>query len=148
MIDIMKRMPALIFDRGMSLPEFSVTSNYPSTMNGGKDFCHWSREDRKLAATIGKLVERVLGRYGKGLVKAALGESFYEKGEDAYEVLTLLARAKMEAEGGGMIEIAFAAVGLQVRLDTLQGEIQTAAEVLASFERASESRGRCSSFPT
>ncbi|MEY8268613.1 hypothetical protein AALA79_19920 [Lachnospiraceae bacterium 64-25] len=74
MIDIMKRMPALIFDRGMSLPEFSVTSNYPSTMNGGKDFCHWSREDRKLAATIGKLVERVLGRYGKGLVKAALGE--------------------------------------------------------------------------
>ena len=60
MIDIMKRMPALIFDKGMSLPEFSVTSNYPSTMNGGKDFCHWSREDRKLAATIGKLVERVL----------------------------------------------------------------------------------------
>ena len=36
-----------------------------------------------------------------------------------------------EAEGGGMTEIAFAAVGLQVRLDTLQGEIQTAAEVLS-----------------
>ena len=147
MIDIMKRMPALIFDRGMSLPEFSVTSNYPSTMNGGKDFCHWSREDRKLAATIGKLVERVLGRYGKGLVKAALGESFYEKGEDAYEVLTLLARAKMEAEGGGMIEIAFAAVGLQVRLDTLQGEIQTAAEVLASFEKGVRGKGAVQLLP-
>ena len=147
MIDIMKRMPALIFDRGMSLPEFSVTSNYPSTMNGGKDFCHWSREDRKLAATIGKLVERVLGRYGKGLVKVALGESFYEKGEDAYEVLTLLARAKMEAEGGGMIEIAFAAVGLQVRLDTLQGEIQTAAEVLASFEKGVRGQGAVQLLP-
>ena len=147
MIDIMKRMPALIFDRGMSLPEFSVTSNYPSTMNGGKDFCHWSREDRKLAATIGKLVERVLGRYGKGLVKAALGESFYEKGEDAYEVLTLLARAKMEAEGGGMTEIAFAAVGLQVRLDTLQGEIQTAAEVLASFEKGVRGQGAVQLLP-
>ena len=147
MIDIMKRMPALIFDRGMSLPEFSVTSNYPSTMNGGKDFCHWSREDRKLAATIGKLVERVLGRYGKGLVKAALGESFYEKGEDAYEVLTLLARAKMEAEGGGMIEIAFAAVGLQVRLDILQGEIQTAAEVLASFEKGVRGQGAVQLLP-
>lgn len=147
MIDIMKRMPALIFDRGMSLPEFSVTSNYPSTMNGGKDFCHWSREDRKLAATIGKLVERVLGRYGKGLVKVALGESFYEKGEDAYEVLTLLARAKMEAEGGGMTEIAFAAVGLQVRLDTLQGEIQTAAEVLASFEKGVRGQGAVQLLP-
>ena len=147
MIDIMKRMPALIFDKGMSLPEFSVTSNYPSTMNGGKDFCHWSREDRKLAATIGKLVERVLGRYGKGLVKAALGESFYEKGEDAYEVLTLLARAKMEAEGGGMTEIAFAAVGLQVRLATLQGEIQTAAEVLASFEKGVREQGAVQLLP-
>ena len=147
MIDIMKRMPALIFDKGMSLPEFSVTSNYPSTMNGGKDFCHWSREDRKLAATIGKLVERVLGRYGKGLVKVALGESLYEKGEDAYEVLTLLARAKLEAEGGGMIEIAFAAVGLQVRLDTLQGEIQTAAEVLASFEKGVREQGAVQLLP-
>ncbi len=73
------RHTALIFDRGMSLPEFSVTANSPSVMNGGKDFCHWSREDKKLAA-IGKLVERVLGRYGKGLVKAALGGCLYEKG--------------------------------------------------------------------
>ena len=147
MIGIMKRMPALIFDRGMSLPEFSVTANYPSTMNGGKDFCHWSREDRKLAVTIGKLVERVLGRYGKGLVKVALGESFYEKGEDAYEVLTLLARAKLEAEGGGMTEIAFAAVGLQVRLATLQGEIQTAEEVLASFEKSVREQGAVQLLP-
>ena len=147
MIRIMKKMPALIFDRGMSLPEFSVTANYPSTMNGGKDFCHWSREDRKLAVTIGKLVERVLGRYGKGLVKVALGESFYEKGEDAYEVLTLLARAKLEAEGGGMTEIAFAAVGLQVRLATLQGEIQTAEEVLASFEKSVREQGAVQLLP-
>ena len=147
MIGIMKKMPALIFDKGMSLPEFSVTSNCPSTMNGGKDFCHWSREDRKLAATIGKLVERVLGRYGKGLVKAALGESLYEKGEDTYEVLTLLARAKMEAEGGGTAELAFAAVGLQVRLDTLQGQIQTAGEVLASFEKSVIEQGAAQLLP-
>ena len=147
MIGIMKKMPSLIFDKGMSLPEFSVTANYPSTMNGGKDFCHWSREDRKLAATIGKLVERVLGRYGKGLVKAALGESLYEKGEDTYEVLTLLARAKMEAEGGGTAELAFAAVGLQVRLDTLQGQIQTAGEVLASFEKSVIGQGAVKLLP-
>ncbi len=140
-------MPALIFDRGMSLPEFSVTANYPSTMNGGKDFCHWSREDRKLAASIGKLVERVLGRYGKGLVKAALGESLYEKGEDAYDVLTLLARAKMEAESGGTPEIAFAAVGMQVRFDTLHGEIQTAGEVLASFEKSVREQGALQILP-
>lgn len=136
MIDIMKKIPALIFEKGIGLPEFSVTSNIPSTMNGGKDFCHWSGEDRKLAAAIGKLVERILGRYGRGLVKAALGESLYEKGGDTYEALTLFTRARMEAESGGMPEIAFAAVGMTVRLDTLRGELQTAKEVLSSFEKS------------
>lgn len=147
MLEIMKKIPELIFDKGIGLPEFCVTSNTPSTMNGGKDFCHWSGDDRKLAVTVGKLVERILGRYGKGLVKAALGESLYEKGEDAYEVLTLFTRARMEAEGGGMPEIAFAAVGLTVRLDTLQGELQTAKEVLASFEKSVREQGAVQLIP-
>lgn len=147
MVAIMKRVPALILDRGISLPEFSVTSNCPSTMNGGKDFCHWSRHDRKLAASIGKLVERVLGRYGKGLVKAALGESLYEKGEDTYEVLALLVHARMEAESGGMPEIAFAAVGIQVRLDMLQGEVQAAKATLDSFEEGIRGQGAVQLLP-
>ena len=133
---IMRRIPAMILDKGISLQEFSVTSNLPSTMNGGKDFCHWSPDDVMLAKTIGPVVERVLGRYGKGLVKVALGESFYEKGRDTYTVLTLLTRARMETEQGGMLEIAFAAVGLQVRLSLFQGDFQAAQELLSSFERA------------
>lgn len=134
LLGIMKKAPSLLFDKGIGLPEFSVTSNCPSTMNGGKDFCHWSKNDRKLAASVGKLVEKVLGRYGIGLVKVALGESLYEKGEDTYEVLTLLTRGQMEAESGGMPEIVFAAVGIQVRLNILYGEIQTAKAILNSFE--------------
>ncbi len=146
-IQIMKRMPALLFDKGIGLPEFSVTSNIPSTMNGGKDFCHWSREDRKLAATIGMLLERVFGRYGKGLVKAALGESLYEKGGGDYEVLTLLTRARMEAESGGVPEIAFAAVGIQVRFHVFHGELQTARLLLSSFEKAVREQGACQLLP-
>ncbi len=46
-----------------------------------------------------------------------------------------------------MTEIAFAAVGLQVRLDTLQGEIQTAAEVLASFEKDVREQGAVQLLP-
>lgn len=133
---VMKNIPALLFDKGNQLPEFSVTSNLPSTMNGGKDFCHWSPDDTMLAKTVGPLVERVLGRYGKGLVKAALGESYYEKGEDNYKVMTLLARAQMETEKGGTMEIAFAAVGIRIRLALFQGDIQAARELLASFEQA------------
>lgn len=135
-LEIIKNIPALLFDKGNRLPEFSVTSNLPSTMNGGKDFCHWSPDDTKLAKTVGPLVERVLGSYGKGLVKAALGESYYEKGGDNYEVMSLLTRAQVEAGQGGTMEIAFAAVGVRVRLALLQGDSPAARELLASFEQS------------
>lgn len=134
LLEILQKIPALMFEHGVHMPELSVTSNLPSTMNGGKDFCHWSKRDRELAATIGKLVERVLGRYGKGLVHAALGESLYEKGEDPYEVLSHLSKAQLETEADGRLEIAFAAVGVQVRLYLSDGNSQTAKELLYSFQ--------------
>ncbi len=137
---LMKKIPALLFDKGNCLPELSVTSNLPSTMNGGKDFCHWSPDDTILAKTVGPLVERVLGRYGKGMVKAALGESYYEKGEDSYKVMTLLVRAQMETEQSGTVEIAFAAVGVRVRLALLQGDLAAARELLASFAQSVRER--------
>lgn len=136
MVGIMKAIPGLLLDKGLQLPEFSVTSNLPSTMNGGKDFCHWSPYDHQLAASIGGLVERILGRGGKGLVKAALGESLYEKGEDTYKVLSLLSRAQLETENGGLPEIAFAAVGVRVRLMLLADDVEAARDILAAFTAA------------
>lgn len=137
-LKIMLRAPAMLLDQGVSLPEFSVTSNIPSTMSGGKDFCKWSRSDRALARTVGPLVERVLGSYGKGLTKIALGESLYEKGADAFEVLTLLSRGQVETECGGRLEIAFSAVGQRVRLMILQGDLRNAGTILSSFQAAVE----------
>ena len=133
LLDCIKRLPAMLLDQGIGLPEFSVTSNLPSTMNGGKDFCHWSPRDRELATTIGKPLERVLGRYGKGLVSVALAESQYEKGGDPYEVLSLLSQAQLQAESGGKLETAFAVVGIQVRINLLHGNAQAASELLDSF---------------
>lgn len=135
MLHILKRVPAMLAERGGGLPELSVTSNLPSTMNGGKDFCHWSKYDRELAASVGKLVSGLLGRYGKGMVNVSLGESLYEKGADTYEVLSLLNRGEMEASGGGTEEIAFAAVGIQIRLYLFNGDMDTAKLRLASFEK-------------
>ena len=48
--------------------------------------------------------------------------------------MTLLTRAQMETERGGTMEIAFAAVGIGVRLSLLQGDMQAARNLLASFE--------------
>lgn len=134
-LKVIKAIPSILFDKGIKLQEFSVTSNMPSTMNGGRDFCSWSKKDKEFAAGIGKIVERMLGRYGKGIVSAALGESRYEKGADAYDVLSYLSRAQIEAENGGKLEIAFASVGVQVRLNICNSNIQTAVDILNSFEQ-------------
>ena len=75
---ILKNAYLLLLDKEVKMQEFSVTSNQASQMNGGKDFCEWSKRDRELAGSIGKIVEFVLGKYGKGLVNLALAESFFE----------------------------------------------------------------------
>lgn len=135
LVDILKNAGVLLKDRKAVLPEFSVTSNLPSLMNGGKDFCEWSKKDRELAASIGKVTAFALGKYGKGLVSLALAESFFEKGEDNYEAAALVQKGRLQAESGGKKELCFAAVGLLSWLSVFNGHIEDAAEILNDFER-------------
>ena len=112
MVDLLKNADILLRDRKAALPELSVTSNLPSVMNGGKDFCEWSKHDRELARSIGKPVSFVLGKYGKGLVSLALAESFFEKGGDIFEIFSCAERGRMEADSGGKPELVFVGTGL------------------------------------
>lgn len=136
--DILKNAGAILKQKGASLPEFSVTSNLPSMMNGGKDFCEWSKKDRELAAGIGKIVEFVLGRYGKGLVPLALAESGLEKGIDNYEVMSLAEKGKLAAESGGKTEQCFVAAGMLIWLSLLGGNADYSLEQLEAFRRRAE----------
>ena len=121
----------------MILPEFSVTSNMPSMMNGGKDFCEWSKHDKELARGIGIPVAFVLGKYGKGLVPMALAESYLEKGQDIFEIFSLAEKGKMETDSGGKLEIFFVGVGLLAWLSVLNRDAEGAEKTLLSFrERA------------
>lgn len=136
--DILKHAGTLLKERGAALPEFSVTSNLPSMMNGGKDFCEWSKRDKELASSIGKAVEFVLGKYGKGLVSLALAESFLEKGMDNYQIMTLAEKGKLAAESGGKIEQCFVAVGILAWLSILNGNADYAEEQLVVFRERAE----------
>ena len=135
MVDIFKHAYPLIRERRVLLPEFSVTSNLPSQMNGGKDFCEWSKRDKELAASIGKIVSVVLGKYGKGLVSLALAESFLEKGMDSYEIVSLAEKGRMQAESVGKTEQCFVVVWLLGQLSLLSGHAEDALERLLSFEK-------------
>lgn len=106
-------------------------------MNGGKDFCEWSRHDKELAITLGKIVPFVLGKAGEGLVELALAESSFEKGLDDYEVMRLIAKGQMKADAAGRLEQSYVGAGLMARLHLYNGHPEDARELLVSFkERA------------
>ena len=138
MVEILKKAHLLILDKQVSLQEFSVTSNQASQMNGGKDFCEWSKRDRELAKGIGKLVEFILGKYGKGMVNLALSESFFENGEDNYEVASLSNKGRMQAETGGKLEQCFVADGMLAWLHIITGKVSEAEELLKRFYKKAE----------
>lgn len=135
--DLIKKSAALLMNREISLPEFSITSNAPTMMNGGKDFREWSRRDKELANTLGKIIPLALGKAGEGLVELALAESSFEKGLDDYEVMRLIAKGQMKADAAGRLEQSYVGAGLMARLHLYNGHPEDARELLVSFrERA------------
>jgi LuxR family maltose regulon positive regulatory protein len=147
LVDIMKNTAALIMNRDINLPEFSVTSNLPSLLNGGKDFCEWSRHDRELSNSIGKVLELVLGRYGKGLINLALAESLMEKGGDSYEIANYANKGMLQAQAGGKIEQCFVASGLLSWLHVFNNHIEDAEELLSTFWQKAEAEGAVKILP-
>ena len=138
LISVIKNAGSLVAGQKTALPEFSVTTNLPSLMNGGKDFCEWSRHDKELAATIGKAAELVLGKYGKGLIPLALAESGLEKGEDGFEVMRLAEKGRICAESGGKVELCFVAAALLAWIAILNGNVEYAEEIVTAFRKRAE----------
>lgn len=134
MVDILKNVAVFITDRKMTIPEVSLTSNLPSIMNGGKDFCEWSKSDRELARVMKKPVELILGKWGAGLVNISLAESLFEKGEkDIYEIMTLLNSGYTKADTGGKIEMCFAATAILCRIHICRNQLKVARTQLVEF---------------
>ncbi len=136
--DIIKNTSSLLRNRKILLPEFSVTSNLPSLLNGGKDFCEWTKYDQELASNIGKAVEMVVGRFGKGLVDLALAESYLEKGMNNYEVSVYAGRGRMQAESGGKMELCFVGVCILAWLHTFTSHLSDAQELVENFYQKAE----------
>ena len=135
-IGILKNAFLLLKSGEIKLPEFSVTSNLPSLMNGGLDFCVWSKNDNAIARFLGHPIEIVLGKTGKGLVDIALTESYFEKGTvDPYEIVTRLNNGIADAANDGKMELIFAATGLLIKQHLLQGQYPTAKRRLDMFRQ-------------
>lgn len=141
LVRILKAVSTLLRSSGDILRPVSLTNNQPSLMNGGKDFCEWSKTDELLARTLGPVVERMLGKAGIGLVQTALGESAYEKGEDRFRVLSRLTKAQNQSENNGILEMLWVDIGLQAKLALGAGDMEYAQKLVAGMLQRAEREG-------
>ena len=139
---VMRNVFTLMQKGDVVLPEFAATGNMPSVMNGGLDFCEWSKSDIQIAKFMGKPVEKITGKFGNGLVTVALAESGFEKGTmSQYEVLTRCNDCFEKAAHGGKIEMCFVAVGIQVRQHIVEGQLPSAKRTYESFLEKAKKEG-------
>jgi len=146
LLETFERLPALQ-EKGMTLPEVSLTDNLPSILNGAKDFCWMTKQTQNILTSHSQLIEQVLGLAAKGLIDATLGETIYEKGGDTYEILRLLSRSRLESDRGHSLMLAFVTIGLRVRLNLLYGDVQAALDILKPFEQQVREQGATHLLP-
>jgi LuxR family maltose regulon positive regulatory protein len=136
LIGILRKSARLSSNNEIKLPEFSITGNMASLMDGGLDYCDWSLIDGKLARFMSAPLEIILKNASKGLVNIALAESGFERASmDAYELETRLNNGYQSADSVGNIEMCFSAIGVLVKCHLINGQLPTARGLLESFRR-------------
>jgi DNA-binding CsgD family transcriptional regulator len=135
------------YDNDLVLNLKAPTSTLPSLMNGGKDFCEWSRKDELLYATLRKPLEAVLGRDSVGFADCALCESKFEKGEDISERMLSLVSGLGEVQRRGTPDMEFAIIGLLARMQISAGRAEEARQSVESLRARFAEAGQTRFLP-
>ncbi|MGN1024222.1 MAG: LuxR C-terminal-related transcriptional regulator [Lachnospiraceae bacterium] len=144
-MELLKSYPETLYARGMTLPPISVTSNMPSFMAGGKDFWMYAKDFEDPAER--QVVEEGFGKWGIGLSCTIEGELLFERAENDFRAISLLSQGYLQTEQGGRLEVGFASVGTQARLNAMRGRPQTALSLLGSFEKRVREENVMTLFP-
>lgn len=138
MIAIVQKSFETMVRSGISLPSFAITSNLPSLINGGKDFCKWSKHDNEIAGQYGKMVCGILGIDERHIAKLALAESYYEKGCPVDIVLSCLSGVNIDAKSGDNAALEFVAAALRTRIYLMEESNESAYKCLDGFIKKME----------
>ncbi len=133
-LSILKNLANTVIDRSVIVPEWALTCNAPTLMNGGRDFCEWSKHDTEIYSALEIPFRRIFGRSSAGMPDLSLAESFFEKGESDYEIMRLVSKGQMDADMRGRIELSFVAVGILSQLHLIHGHIDDARNTLLKFK--------------
>lgn len=134
MIRNMKSAINLIGEKDIKLPEFSVTDNIPSVLDGGLDYSEWTKNADQIMRFMGSILEKILGRHGKGLKNIGLAEAGFERDSmEPHEVFSLANRGIAEATSSGSAEVCFAGYGVLIYQSLVLGNTREARDYLESF---------------
>lgn len=131
----------LMHEQNITLPEFSVTSNLPSILNGGKDFSPWVPQAELLYRTIFRPATDVLGQTGVGLFEVALAESQYEQGKDITNRFVSLIALTPVLRQRGTPETEFVLLSLQARVLCDHNQLESATHRITTFRQRMEYTG-------
>lgn len=139
----LKEMLFLVQNKEVVVKEFSITSNLPSVLNGGKDFSCWYTKANLVYNMLKPVSTIAFGKGGYGLVDIGLAEKMFETADpDHYKILTLLSRGIDEAAAKGVLETQYAGIGILHRFYMAQGNQESAISILKDFRKLAEAKGR------
>ena len=133
-LSILKNLANTVIDRSVIVPEWALTCNGPTLMNGGRDFCEWSKHDTEIYSALEIPFRRIFGKSSAGMPDLSLAESYLEKGGSDYEIMRLVSKGQMDADMRGRIELSFVAVGILTQLHLIHGHIDDAKNTLLKFK--------------
>lgn len=133
-LSVLKNLANTVIDRSVIVPEWALTCNAPTIMNGGRDFCEWSKHDTEIYSALEIPFRRIFGKSSAGMPDLSLAESFLEKGESDYEIMRLVSKGQMDADMRGRIELSFVAVGILSQLHLIHGHVDDARNTLLKFK--------------
>ncbi|MDO5100657.1 MAG: LuxR C-terminal-related transcriptional regulator [Eubacteriales bacterium] len=111
----------------------SLTTNQPSILNGGKDFCAWSKDMTGAERLINDYADVIFGQNGSCLEKLFKAEVAFVRGQSDDQVIALAVEGWMESQSSNAVDYSFVAVGILSRLYMFQNRIQAAFDLVHDF---------------
>lgn len=128
-------LPEEFTERGIPLPEVSLSESYPSFLNGIRDF--WPCEDLFWRGDVQKGLSLLFGASHDAVRSVIRAEFFAERAEDDCRAMTLSMSAWMRAQKTDP-DTSFAAVACAARLNLFSGDPDRSLFLLDCMEKSAQ----------